>query len=139
MLFRSGGLADQTPMPKKVPEQPLLGRNGKEVDAKAGNWWFDHDASILRGVESFGASAATMRKIKSKVLTPSGDIHSPKEMVDRYKTLMRMLSPPDDAEQTNSLEKEWRLPGRNRGTWLSPGQIKRKRGSTSTPGTEKKH
>ncbi|KAL9191585.1 hypothetical protein ACHAXT_001291 [Thalassiosira profunda] len=106
---------------------------------KAGNWWFDHDASILRGVESFGASAATMRKIKSKVLAPSGDIHSPKEMVDRYKALMRMLSPPDDAEQTNSLEKDWRLPGRNRGTWLAPGQAKRKRGSTSTSGTEKKH
>lgn len=84
----------------------------------ASKWWFDHDASILRGVESFGLSRQTMTKIKSKVLTPSGDIHNENDMQDRYKSLMRMIATHEDHTATSNVESNWKLPGR-RGSWLA--------------------
>jgi len=91
----------------------------KENDT-AQDWWFDHDASILRGVESFGASAQTMSKIKTKILAPTSDTHSLKEMGGRHKSLMEMITTTtSDGGEESKVEKEWKL-GR-RGTWLAAG------------------
>ena len=91
----------------------------KENDT-AQDWWFDHDASILRGVESFGASAQTMSKIKKKILAPTSDTHSLKEMGGRHKSLMEMITTTtSDGGEESKVEKEWKL-GR-RGTWLAAG------------------
>ncbi|KAL7553404.1 hypothetical protein ACHAWF_016706 [Thalassiosira exigua] len=92
-------------------------------DVKTRSWFFDHDASILRGSESLGGgSAKNMTQIKSRTLTPTGNTHSAEEMVGRYRSLMRMISSSDattiDSKMVMGNKREWQLPGR-RGVWLA--------------------
>ena len=92
-------------------------------DTSDESWWFDHDASILRGVESFGTSSQTMSKIKTKILAATSDTHTLEEMEDRYKSLLSMVARSDDSTDQNvSTSNEWRLPGRRgNATWLAAG------------------
>jgi len=101
------------------------------IDTTSESWWFDHDASILRGVESFGASTKTMSMIKKKVLAPAAATHSPKEMEERYKFLMGLVGHTDNAELDD--QHKWKLPGRRGGSWLAAG-VDQKRKHTMSNG-----
>lgn len=100
-------------------------------DTKTNSWWFDHDASILRGVESFGLSVDAMSTIKTKMLASACDTHSVDEMQDRYKSLMHMITKdhtqsPDCESKPQScnsakqpfISRKWNLLG-GRGTWIA--------------------
>mmetsp|Transcript_25666 Transcript_25666/g.53573 ORF Transcript_25666/g.53573 Transcript_25666/m.53573 type:complete len:1204 (+) Transcript_25666:18-3629(+) len=137
--------ADPNLTSNKVPETASQNRrNGSKNDSEAMSWWFDHDASILRGVETFGYSAQTMSIIKKKLLAPASDNHSEEEMLDRYKSLMHMITnevqTPEphesntlagvDSNATYSIENEWSIPGQ-RGTWLVADVAKNAEGNIS--------
>ena len=81
-----------------------------------GDWSFDNDVSILRGVESFGCSFEGMAKIKSKIMA-SDNTYNTTDLVNRYKFLRGLL---DDNPQSDfdSDKSEWSLPG---GSWLATG------------------
>lgn len=79
-----------------------------------GDWSFDNDVSILRGVESFGCSFEGVAKIKSKIMA-SDDVHKTTDLMNRYKFLRGLL---DDRPQLDLGwdRDEWSLPG---GSWLA--------------------
>ncbi|KAL7543904.1 hypothetical protein ACHAXR_013291 [Thalassiosira sp. AJA248-18] len=134
------GQADPNFTSFKAPESASQdSTNDTKIDAETKTWWFDHDASILRGVESLGLSRQTMSKIKTQVLTPSGDTHSVKEMEDRYKSLLHMITTTDDTKPTRTVENEWSLPGRG-GTWLAShvAQNLKENNSNTATGVEAK-
>ncbi len=87
-----------------------------------GDWSFDNDVSILRGVESFGCSFEGMAKIKSKIMA-SDDTYRTTDLVNRYKFLRGLL---DDKPQSDIGwdKNEWSLPG---GSWLATGVIQAKK------------
>jgi len=106
------------------------------IDITSESWWFDHDASILRGVESFGASTKTMSMIKKKVLAPAAATRSPKEMVDRYKFLMGLVGHTDNADTaTLDVQDKWKLPGQRGRSWLAAG-VDQKRKYTMSNGQQ---
>jgi len=119
------GQADPNLMSEKLPQTTS---QDTRDDTTTKSWWFDHDASILRGVESFGLSAKTMSKIKTKILTPSGDTHNEEEMEDRYKSLMHMLTSTGETKPMHNAENEWNLPG-GRGTWLATDVVHNRKGN----------
>ena len=82
----------------------------------SGDWSFDNDVSILRGVESFGCSFEGMTKIKLKMMA-SDDTHKTTDLVNRYKFLRSFL---DDKPESNIGwdESKWSFPG---GSWLARG------------------
>ena len=80
------------------------------------DWHFDHDASILRGVESFGGSSSkALSLVKEKILN-SQDEHSISQLRIRYKNLLRMIS---SAEQP-AISTKWKI--RKEGSWLADNQ-----------------
>jgi len=112
------GQLDPNTMSLKAPKTAKQGKtNAMKNQGVRKSWWFDHDASILRGVESFGPSLETMSMIKTKILTPSGNTHSAEEMKGRYKSLMHMISGANNSKPFSNVEDEWAIPG-GRGTWL---------------------
>ena len=90
------------------------------ANAKSNEWVFDHDASILRAVETFGSSSARIMSIvKEKMLAPLSCVHSVEKMVGRYKSLMQMVTAAD-VKRKHGIPKgnEWDIPGQG-GTWLT--------------------
>eukprot|EP00986_Skeletonema_menzelii_P002375 scaffold647_cov150-Skeletonema_menzelii.AAC.22 len=82
----------------------------------SGDWSFDNDVSILRGVESFGYSDEGMAKIKSKIMA-SDDTYTITDLKKRYKFLQTLLG--DKSQSDFAWDKsEWSLPG---GSWLAAG------------------
>lgn len=82
----------------------------------SGDWSFDNDISILRGVESFGCSVEGMAKIKSKIMA-SDNTYKTADLLNRYKFLRSFLD--DKPEASLGWDKsEWSLP---EGSWLAPG------------------
>ena len=106
------------------------------IDTTSESWWFDHDASILRGVESFGASTKTMSMIKKKVLAPAAATHSPKEMEERYKYLMGLVGHTDNDSATLDDQNKWKLPGQRGRSWLAGVNQKRKQYYTMNDGQQ---
>ncbi len=78
-------------------------------------WWFDDDASILRGVESFGTSESSLSVIRAKMMTQGDNDFHLEDIKERYNSLMRFISSTDENVDA---EVQWDLPGR-RGTWLA--------------------
>ncbi len=113
------GQADPTPLSHKAPVTVATGDNGAKHDASAKNeWWFDHDASILRGVETYGFSTQSMSTIKSKMLAPYSNTHCVEEMKSRYKSLMQMVGAYDAKTSDANAGNEWDIQGQ-RGSWLA--------------------
>ncbi|KAL3787378.1 hypothetical protein ACHAW5_008424 [Stephanodiscus triporus] len=111
------GQADPISLSYKAAETGTI-KNVTKNDAKVNEWWFDHDASILRGVETFGSSSKAMSTIKAKMLAHFSNTHSEKEMEGRYKSLMGMFAANDAKTSITDSRKEWDTPGQ-RGTWLA--------------------
>ena len=85
------------------------------------NWHFDHDASILRGIESFGGSSSgALSLIKEKTLN-SKDTHSISQLRTRYKNLVRMIS--SEQQTSTSDSAKWKI--RKEGSWLAENQKSR--------------
>ena len=73
--------------------------------------------------------------IKTKILTPTSDIHTVKEMVDIYKSLMRMITSTDETKLTCNAEHEWTRPGQ--GTWLATNAAQHLKGNIASNKLEK--
>jgi hypothetical protein len=98
-------------------------RNGTKSDMSTNEWFFDHDASILRGVETFGFSTQSISTIKSKMLAPYSNTHSVEEMEGRYKLLMQIVGA-NDASKCMFTAKN----GQGQlGTWLAPDVVQGRR------------
>ena len=93
-----------------------------------GEWSFDNDISILRGVDSFGCSFEGMKKIKSKIMA-ADDTHKAKSLLNRYKFLRHLL---DDKQQLDFGwdAREWSLPG---GSWLTSVESQVSKGKVLIP------
>jgi hypothetical protein len=111
------GQADPTSLSHKAPETAAT-RNSAKNDASANEWWFDHDASILRGVETFGFSTQSMSTIKAKMLAPFSNTHCVEEMEGRYKSLMQMVGACDSKTSNANAGNDWDIQGQ-RGSWLA--------------------
>jgi len=114
------GQADPTSLSYKAPET-VATRNSAKNDASANEWWFDHDASILRGVETFGFSTQSMLTIKAKMLAPFSNTHCVEEMEGRYKSLMQMVGAYDVTTSNTNSGNDWDIQGQRgqRGSWLA--------------------
>merc|ERR1712194_144704 len=140
ITFDEASLYQPTFSVRRVPLEPATRLQGTlpniKNDTKTKSWWFDHDASILRGVETFGLSAGTMSVIKAKILAPACDTHSVDEMQERYQSLMHMITKEGHAQTPDCASKalpsggskppcdsgKWNLPGQ-RGTWLATDAV----------------
>jgi hypothetical protein len=114
------GQADPTSFSYKAPET-VATRNSAKNDASANEWWFDHDASILRGVETFGFSTQSMLTIKAKMLAPFSNTHCVEEMEGRYKSLMQMVGAYDATTSKTNAGNDWDIQGQRgqRESWLA--------------------
>jgi hypothetical protein len=90
--FRRG----QADIPCKTPALHDKIRNDKKCSSTK-RWWFDDDASIMRGVESFGLSESSLSIIRGKMMTQQGDndFHL-EDIKERYDSLMRFISSTHD-------------------------------------------
>jgi hypothetical protein len=101
----------------KAPETDGT-KNGTKSDASTDKWFFDHDASILRGKET-GLSMST---IKAKMLAPHGNTHSVEEMKGRYNSLMQIIGANDASKHWCNAKHKHEL-----GIWLATDVVQGRR------------
>ncbi|EJK51497.1 hypothetical protein THAOC_29326 [Thalassiosira oceanica] len=119
--FDAAALCQPTFVSRRTPATSKDGdRRSSSKSSHQDAWHFDHDASILRGVESFGGSSSKALSLMKEKILNSKDKHSISQLRTRYKNLVRMISSPEQPT-TNSDSAKWKI--RKEGSWLAEQKI----------------